>query len=659
MNVKNNSTFTIINDLNRLADTQIKDLLPVYRQIENATKILSFSIMCIIISRDNQMKNFFRSMGVFIRSLPHFLLFEMLYKALLLAVGAPALSALLELTMKLSRVNYLDDESLLVYLHSPVTAFVLIIVIFISGFFTFIEFSALAACFTCRAKHEKLTIGGMILTGLKSFKKAFRTANPLKFAIFMLFISLSEFSLSSGVFMFSLLPLLRKIFADVGGQYAFTAYVLTELLFVLAIVRRSYSLHYLTLTNKTFPESIKASCEKIHRKRIKMAAALLLWIMTVLAATLLLTFGISFIIVLVIKGFSHPNSAFRTSLIVIRYTMKVFTAVSAVFAAPAVICWLTGRFLADAGDEGQLIIPDRNRKKMNKAHKAVLIASLSVSAILINVSFFRAVYNGSILMNTGIFSRTSISAHRGASSDAPENTRYAFEAAIESDTDYIELDVQLTKDGKLVVFHDNTIDRTTNGSGTIYEHTYAELLELSAGSWFSRTGEFDDAKIMTLEEALTLIGKQKKLNIEIKDTGDSVRATEKTVELIEKHNITGSCYVSSFSYPLLRIVKRLNPKIKTALIANVAVSTSYSRLQDIDAVSLNYIFINKGTVNSAHQNGKKVFVWTVDRREDIQQMIALGVDNIITNKPDIAAEEVYSNSIGDTILKILEIVFGK
>ena len=208
------------------------------------------------------------------------------------------------------------------------------------------------------------------------------------------------------------------------------------------------------------------------------------------------------------------------------------------------------------------------------------------------------------------------------------------------------------------MFHDNTIERTTNGSGRIYDHTYAELLELSASSWYSKTGEFDDAKIMTFEEVLDLVGKKKRLNVEIKDTGDSVRATEKAVELIEKHNITTTCYVSSFSYPLLRIVKRLNPKIKTALIANVAVSTSYSRLKDIDAVSLNYLFINRGTVNAAHQNGKQVFVWTVDRRDDIKQMIALGVDNIITNKPDIAAEEVYSDSVGDTILKLLDIVFA-
>jgi glycerophosphoryl diester phosphodiesterase len=321
------------------------------------------------------------------------------------------------------------------------------------------------------------------------------------------------------------------------------------------------------------------------------------------------------------------------------------------------MCWITGRFFADCSEEN-ITLPDRTRKKMEKSHRAVLITTVIVASVMASTAYFRAVYKGNILINAGIFRRTQITAHRGASLEAPENTRYAFEAAMKGETDYIELDVQLTKDGKLVVFHDNTLGRTTNGSGLLTEHTYDELTELSAGCKFGSGTEFADAKIMTLEEVLELVGKSKMLNIEIKDIGDSVRATEKTVELIEKYNIVSSCYVSSFSYPLLKLVKELNPKIKTALIANVATSTAFSRLDDIDAVSLNYIFVNQSVVNAAHQSGKRVFVWTVDNREDIEQMMTLGVDNIITNRPDTAAEAVYSKSVGKTILKILELICG-
>ena len=89
----------------------------------------------------------------------------------------------------------------------------------------------------------------------------------------------------------------------------------------------------------------------------------------------------------------------------------------------------------------------------------------------------------------------------------------------------------------------------------------------------------------------------------------------------------------------------------------MAASTSYSMLEYIDAVSMNYLFVNQSVVHEAHRNGKLIFVWTVDRRADIEQMVALGVDNIITNRPDIAVEVVYSNGIGDTFIRILESIF--
>jgi len=605
------------------------------------------------------MKNFFRSMGTFWRSMPHFLLFEMLYKLILLAVGAPLLAGLMKLTMNIAGINYLYDENLLVYLHHPATIFVVLILLFCAGFFTFVELSALAACFSCFEQREHISVGGMLHTGLRSFRKMFRGSGILRFVGFMLCMPLAEFTLSSGMFLAPVLPVLRRVFAGVSSGAAAAAYLLIQAIFIMLIVSRSYSFHYLVLTDKSFLECGRASRSKISGKKLRMAVYFLLWTMFILAVTMLATFGLSFVIVLFIKGFSNPDTAYRWALTVLRYAVNVFTAVSAFFSAPAIMCWLTGCFYADLGADEKTKLPDRQHPIMKPAHKTVLSITLAVAAILVNVSFFRGVYKGNIIINNGIFSRTQVSAHRGASSVAPENTKYAFKAAMNSGTDYIELDVQLTKDGKLVVFHDKTVDRTTDGTGDLSDYTYDELMELSAGSWFSRTGEFDDAKIMTLREVFDLVGKEKMLNIEIKEFGDSLRATEKTVELIQEYGLSNSCYVSSFSYPLLKLVKLREPKIKTALIANVAVSTSYSQLKYIDAVSLNYIFINQSVINSAHQNGKRVFVWTVDRREDMEQMEAMGVDNIITNYPDRAVEVVYSRSVGDTVLRILEAIFGR
>lgn len=603
------------------------------------------------------MKKFFASIGTFVRAMPHFLLFELLFKLLLIAFGAPVLAISLKLTMKAAGISYIYDESLLTYLHSPVTVFFLIILLFLFGFFSFVELTALAACFSCYGRGETITVGGMMRTGFKGFAKAFRGSGIAKFFGFTMFMPFTEFTLSSGVFMVPLLPLLRWVFKRIGGYMAVIVYIIIQTLMILIIVGRSYSLHYLVLTDRDFPECVRASREKIGRKRISMAVRFLLWTLFIFAAIAILTFGISFIIIYGVKGFSKPESSFRTALYVLKYAMNVFTAISAFFSAPAIMCWLTGEFFGDLDENETVTVPDKERPKMGKKKKAVLITTLAAAALLLDFGYIRTIYKGNFRFAAGFLTRAQISAHRGFSHVAPENTSYAFEAAMESGADYIELDVRLTKDGQLVVFHDSTLERTTNGSGKLSDYTYNELQKLSAGTDFGEKGEFDDAKIMLLSEVLELVDRKKLLNIEIKESAGAVQAAEKTVELLEEYNLEGSCYVTSFSYTILKRVKELNPRIKTALIANMAASTSYSMLEYIDAVSMNYLFVNQSVVHEAHRNGKLIFVWTVDRRADIEQMVALGVDNIITNRPDIAVEVVYSNGIGDTFIRILESIF--
>lgn len=601
------------------------------------------------------MKNFFKSMAVFVRALPHFLLFEFLYKLILTAAGAPLLALILKLTMKASGINYLSDESMMVYLKNPITLAFIVILLFCSGFFAFVELSALAACFTCYSKHEKITVGGMLLTGFRSFRKAFRGIGILRFALFMLCMPFAHFTLSSGMFLAPLLPILKRVFVNINGRLAIICYVLIQFLFIFIIVGRSYSLHYLVLTRKKFSECVKKSFEKIHKKRLRMAFSFFLWTFFILGATVAATFGVSFLAVLFIKGFSRPDQAFRGALSVLDYTVKIFTAVSAFFSAPAIMCWLTGRFLGDLEEDEKITIPDRRRKKMRRAPKAALIISLSVAGIFINLFYIRGIYRGNIKLNVPLHG-IQVSAHRGFSYIAPENTVYAFQEAIDIDADYIELDVQLTADKQLVVFHDKNISRTTNGSGKISDYTYEELQQLSAGKWFGIG--FEDAKIMLLSDVLDFVGHKALLNIEIKNIGNVNETVEKTVGLVKEYGLTSSCYITSFSYKALKKVKELEPKIKTALIANIATSTAYSQLPDIDAVSMNYIFVNKSVVNTAHQNGKLIFVWTVDNESDIRKMVSLGVDNIITNRPDKAIEIVDSNKVGDVILYVLDFIFS-
>ena len=603
------------------------------------------------------MKKILRPAGVFLKAMPHFLMFELIFKLLLLAVGTPVLALMLKLTMKLSGVTYLNDENLLVYLKHPSTLIVITMMLFGYAFFSFVELSALVACFSCFSQKQRILTGGMFRTGLRTFRKAMKGSGAVSFIAYMAIMPLAQFSLSSGMFMAPLLPVLRRIFYSVNGAVAVICYILVQLLFIILIISASYSIHYLVLTDRPFRECIKKSKEKMHGQRLKMILSAMLWSVGIVAVIGLLTFGCSFIIVYIVKGFSKPGAAFGTALKILRYTWSVFTAVSAFFSAPAIIWLLTDKFMRDEKDE-KLVLPNKDYKKFSKKKSAVIVAGLIAASSLMNISYLRALSRGNISLNVGIISRTQVTAHRGFSKVAPENTMPAFEAAVECGADYIELDVQLTSDGQLVVIHDDKLDRTTDGKGLVSRRTYDELQTLSAGSWFGKDGEFDDVKIPLFSDVLELVGDDIMLNIEIKKSGDPKKTAEKTVELIEEYGIVNSCYVTSFSYPALKKVKQLNSKIKTAFIANLATATSYAQLPYIDAVSMNYLFVNQAVVNSAHHHGKRIFVWTVDRQSEMQKMMALGVDNIITDRPDKALEIVNSRKVGDTVLTALKYIFG-
>ena len=603
------------------------------------------------------MKNFIKSAGVFFKAMPHFLLFEIMFKLVMVALGAPVLAFLLKWTMKMSGIKYLSDETVLFFLKHPITIVVLIIILFFSAFFSFVELSALTGCFSCFYKKKRMGAFSMVRTGLDSFRKAFRGMGILDFVGFMFCSALAQFTLSSGVFMAPLMPILRRIFRSVKGAGAVAAYIMIQLLFVILIVSAAYSLHYLILTKMKFHDCVKESKKVISGHKLKMIAAMLGWILFVVAVIGAVTFGLSFVIVFVVKGFTDRHAAFRTAVKVLKYAGKVFTAMSAFFSAPAIVCWLTGRFYRDMEDDVKLELPYAD-EKVHHARRLATVCCLALLAFLANISYIREIYKGNISLNVGILTRTQVTAHRGASKAAPENTIPAFEAAIESGADYIELDVQLTKDGELVVFHDDNIKRTTNGNGILTNMTYDELQKYSAGSWFKDDGSFDDVKIPKLSEVLELVGHDILLNIEIKSHGNVKATAEKVVELVEEYDIGSSCYITSFSYQALKKVKELQPKIKTALIANIAPSTVYSQMKYIDAVSMNYLFVNSSVVNYAHHSGKKVFVWTVDRSGEMKKMMALGVDNIITNRPEKCLEVVDSGSLSDTVITALNHVFG-
>lgn len=238
--------------------------------------------------------------------------------------------------------------------------------------------------------------------------------------------------------------------------------------------------------------------------------------------------------------------------------------------------------------------------------------------------------------------KTKVWAHRGASAYAPENTLEAFALAIGQQADGVELDVQMTRDGKLAVIHDETIDRIWEGSGYVKDFTMKELKSFCCRK---AAPEYRSAVIPELKEVLELLKPSRlTVNIELKTGIFRYKGIEEEVlKLVKKMEMENRVIYSSFYHPSLVKVKKLEPKAKTGLLYSdgwIGVS-SYAKKLGIDALHpAIYHLRSKKLIKDAREKGLSLHVWTVDEESLLNDLIEKSVEAIITNVPDVARKAV-------------------
>ncbi len=237
-----------------------------------------------------------------------------------------------------------------------------------------------------------------------------------------------------------------------------------------------------------------------------------------------------------------------------------------------------------------------------------------------------------------------IIAHRGASALAPENTMAAFRLAYELGADGIELDVMLSQDQKLVVHHDQSVNRTTNGHGKVFELKWDYLKTLDAGSKFG--DQFVGEPLPLLENVFEELGGKFLINVELKNyatPNDDLTAL--VVDLIEKMNLADAVILSSFGGKNLLQARAKNPSIRRGLLAMPGLAGSpyrgfLGKRFDYTALHPYHGDVRPSLVRRMHQKGKDVNVWTVDKTEDLLRMRDCQVDMVICNDPK-RARQVY------------------
>lgn len=235
-----------------------------------------------------------------------------------------------------------------------------------------------------------------------------------------------------------------------------------------------------------------------------------------------------------------------------------------------------------------------------------------------------------------VIEKPKIFAHRGLSSQAPENTMAAFEKALNYNINGIEFDVQMTKDRKLVVIHDERLERTTNGSGYVKDYNYKELLALDAGSWFSTV--YSGEKIPLLEDVLELLKNYDLLiNIELKNSFIEYEGIEEEViKLVNSAKVSERVIISSFNHYSLKRIRELESNINIAVLCQAIMYEPIEYLKSVGANALHTSIytVNKKLIDCLNKNKIEVRCYTVNDELNYKRLCEFGVSGVFTDIPD-------------------------
>jgi glycerophosphoryl diester phosphodiesterase len=226
--------------------------------------------------------------------------------------------------------------------------------------------------------------------------------------------------------------------------------------------------------------------------------------------------------------------------------------------------------------------------------------------------------------------------HRGASGACPENTLAAFRKAIDLGADMVELDCQLTRDGEVVVIHDEALDRTTSGRGPVSERTLTEIRALDAGSWFSRA--FAGERVPTLVEVVECLRGKVTLNLEMKGDADPGRLEVQCLGILRSLRFFEATVFSSFSARRVRMLRELSAEARIGVLiedpSGWPAALALAAELGAEALHPERRLAKPPAVTEAHAHGLELRVWPVNRTAEMESLFAMGVDGIFTDHPD-------------------------
>lgn len=584
--------------------------------------------------------------------------FELLYHVLTTAFFLPALWWIFRRVMVWSGYRYITLDNVFAFARHPGVVAYMIFAVLLIGILALFEVSTLVVISECSYKKIHIDVWSAMDTGFSYAKKLYLPRNILFLVLLLLFLPLINFATASGVVSTVAIP---DFISDYIAEHTpfFVAALAVTVLLHIVLVNWIFCFHFFVLEDRGFIQSLKKSHQLMRGFRLKILFGIFLFQLALsILYLLLIVVGLPLVLSIGKIG------ALKGLAFAVGYTlMAVLLFLVNILGTPGVYAILTTCFHAAKEKHKRaerLFFPKKISSKFavwiqnyNKLVKGLFAAALA-SCFIFSFMFT----TGMINPNIEYLRQTEITAHRGASRYYPENTMAAFRGAKELGADWIELDVQQSKDGKIYVMHDSNFKRTCGVDANSWETEYEEIAAFDAGSFFSR--EFAGEKVPLLEEVIVYAKENMiRLNIELKPTGHEKNFEKAVVDLVKANDFTDRCVLSSLNYSTLERIKAYDPDMPTLYVMALAYG-DITQFQAADHFSVEATSVNKGLIRRAHNRGSEMFVWTVNSEDIMERMLDLNVDNLITDDIPTAQTLIEANKTSDILseyIKFLNKIF--
>lgn len=585
---------------------------------------------------------------------------DLLFKLIATLLLTPLVAISLRWFLSMSGKTVLADVDLLYFVLTPIGIACLITVGALYLAITALELATLMGVLACRPEKKSPIFSSLVLAlhhspkilnvSFRIIAKSLLIAAPfLIIAAVVYMLLLTEFDIN--YYLQEMPPVFQ--FALAIGGILLAGFAIT---LIYAISGWLLALPLVMFEHVAPSKALLTSRQRISGSRWSVLIAITSWAVTISLVSSLLTSLIIFLGSTIVES-SGNSLEFLTLAIGISLTLSglVNLAINLIGTTTlASLLFHTYRQIDNPESEKitQLweAASERRLGKIQITKKSLAILSAVSMVLAASLGF-------SIAKEVRLDDEVAIIAHRGASAFAPENTLASILRAIDQETDWVEIDVQETADGEVVVFHDSDFMKLAGVNKKIWNVTTEDLNVIDIGSSFS--SDFQGERVPTLAQVLQTCKGKVGVNIELKYYGHDQQLERRVIDLVEAERMTDQVMFMSLKMDAVEKMKSLRPDWTIGLLLSVSIGDL--KKMDADFLAINASFATRSLIREAHKLGKQVFVWTVNDPVTMAVMMGRGADGVITDKPALARDVLVQRSelnVGERLLLEFAELFG-